>query len=69
MIKVEFLIIIIFILIFIYFSLIECFENFDNDDDDLEYLKDLTKEVSIYRPVESKNLRKVDFGWSRINSG
>lgn len=60
MIKVEFLIIIIIIVIFIYFSIIECFENFNNDDDDdLEYLKDFTKEISIYRPVESKNLRKV----------
>jgi len=34
----------------------ECFENFN---DDLNYIMNLTKEFSIYRPVESNNLNYI----------
>ena len=51
----------ILILVLILFFLIDIkYEYFDNNNLlDLNYIKDITKNISIYRPVQSENLNKV----------
>ena len=55
---INILIIILLLILFFFMNIKK--EPFTNDNSlDLNYIKELTKNISIYRPVQSENLKKV----------